>query len=70
MTCLGIRRQRRINVASLLVVTKTVVREESRKLNTPQETFYYFTGSNFFDIRAVPAELHRTTRTPDEPVAR
>jgi WD40 repeat protein len=45
----------RINVAELLMFTKTAVREESRKLNLEQEPFYYFSGSNFFDIRAVAA---------------
>ncbi|HEX9490956.1 MAG TPA: caspase family protein [Stellaceae bacterium] len=43
----------RINVAELLMFTKTRVREESRKLNLDQEPFYYFSGSNFFEIRAV-----------------
>ena len=43
----------RINVAELLMFTKTRVREESRKLNLDQEPFFYFSGSNFFEIRAV-----------------
>jgi WD40 repeat protein len=43
----------RINVAELLMFTKTRVHEESRKLNLDQEPFYYFSGSNFFEIRAV-----------------
>src|SRR6185312_11249440 len=43
----------RINVAELLMFTKSRVREESAKLNLDQEPFFYFSGSNFFEIRAV-----------------
>jgi hypothetical protein len=43
----------RINVADLLRFTKTRVRDESLKLKLDQEPFYYFNGTNFFDIRAV-----------------
>ena len=45
----------RINVAELLMFTKSRVREESAKLNLDQEPFFYFSGSNFFEIRAVAA---------------
>jgi hypothetical protein len=45
----------RVNVAELLIFTKSKVHEESRKLNLDQEPFYYFQGSNFFDVRAVDA---------------
>ena len=43
----------RVNVAELLLFTKSHVRDASRKLNLEQEPFYYFSGSNFFDVRAV-----------------
>ncbi len=43
----------RINVAELLMFTKSRVHDESRKLNLEQEPFYYFSGSNFFALRAV-----------------
>jgi uncharacterized caspase-like protein len=46
----------RINVAELLMFTKSRVREESAKLNLDQEPFFYFSGSNFFEIRAVPVQ--------------
>ena len=35
--------------------TKAKVRDESKRLNLDQEPFYYFQGSNFFDVRAVVA---------------
>ncbi|HVJ52717.1 MAG TPA: caspase family protein [Aliidongia sp.] len=43
----------KINVAELLLFTKSHVRDASRKLNLEQDPFYYFSGSNFFDVRAV-----------------
>jgi uncharacterized caspase-like protein len=46
----------RINVAELLMFTKSRVREESAKLNLDQEPFFYFSGSNFFEIRAVTVQ--------------
>src|SRR6185437_2289288 len=43
----------RINVAELLKIGRATCREESAKLHLDQEPFFYFSGSNFFDIRAV-----------------
>jgi WD40 repeat protein len=46
----------RINVAELLMFTKDKVYEESRKLHLDKEPFYYFSGSNFFTVRAVASK--------------
>ena len=43
----------KVNVAELLLFTKSHVHDASRKLNLEQDPFYYFSGSNFFDVRAV-----------------
>jgi WD40 repeat protein/uncharacterized caspase-like protein len=43
----------RVNVADLLRFTKTRVTEDSQKLKLDQEPFFFFNGTNFFDIRAV-----------------
>jgi WD40 repeat protein/uncharacterized caspase-like protein len=43
----------RINVADLLRFTKTRVVEDSQKLKLDQEPFFFFNGTNFFDVRAV-----------------
>jgi WD40 repeat protein len=45
----------RIEVDNLLKFTRKRVREESQKLNLDQEPTFYFSGSNFFEIRAVAA---------------
>jgi WD40 repeat protein/uncharacterized caspase-like protein len=45
--------QGRINVADLLRFTKTRVTEDSQKLKLDQEPFFFFNGTNFFDVRAV-----------------
>jgi WD40 repeat protein len=43
----------RVNVADLLRFTKTRVTEDSQKLKLDQEPFFFFNGTNFFDVRAV-----------------